>query len=457
MAKPATINGQTMKKIPAPMTDRHSPLSYHDLLATWQQWMDEAPDFPPLDQWLRKQAKRGEKLPFSQRQQLHDAMMQAMHFRQLADALEILFKDPEFDDWYNWDMIWSQNSLPKAIPQHFWYWIQLRSGENWQTPYQLSQQKERRRHFIDCRTRVQQQEHPVLALLWYGIRPNWSTLIEDRAAASEWTPQARTHFVRSQPHRPPLWLRPANMIDDHQLTQLEQALQQDGVEAGLENGRLQATGGSDIFYSQAFKNGELEVQDLASQMIAESLNPQPGDKIWDACAGAGGKSLAMASVMQQKGSITATDINGRKLEELKRRSKRAGYRNIRSFEWDGDSPLRLPAEIKKQGGFDKVLVDAPCSSSGTWRRNPDARWRTTDRRVDLHKLQQKLLQQAARGVRQDGLLAYATCSWFVDENEDQVKEFLKQNPDFTLLHQNLLGSPEVNSDTMFVAVMKRVS
>lgn len=439
------------------MADRHSPISYHDLLSTWQDWMDEAPDFPPLDHWLRKRARHTDKLPLDLRQQLHDAMMQAMHFRQLADALEVLFKDPEFDDWYSWDTIWRQSNPTKSIPQHFWYWIQLRSGSNWQTPYHLSQQKERRRHFIQCRTQVQQQTHPVLSLLWYGLRPNWHILLKQRTGISQWSEDAQQHFIKSQPHRPPLWLRPSHAVDQQQLDQFAQALQHDGVQATLDNGRLKATGGSDIFYSQPFKNGELEIQDLASQMIAESLNPQPGDKIWDACAGAGGKSLALASVMQQKGSVTATDINTRKLEELKRRAKRAGYRNIRSFEWNGDNPLRLPAEIKKQGGFDKVLVDAPCSSSGTWRRNPDARWRVNDRRVELHTLQQRLLTLAAQGVREGGLLAYATCSWFVDENEDQVAEFLKRHPGFALVQQNLLGAPEHNSDTMFVALMKRVS
>ena len=438
------------------MAERHPLLTYHDLLSIWQEWMDEAPEFPPLDQWLRKRARYGDKLPSSTRKQLHNAMMQAMHFRQLADALEIRLKNPDFNDWYNWDMVWHQNQPAKAIPQHFWYWIQLRSGQEWQTPYHLSQQKERRRHFIQCRTLVQKQEHPILALLWYGVRPNWNTLLEKRSETSQWTEPEKSHFIKSQPHRPPLWLRPAVPANQTQLEDMAQRLTDEGVKALTENGRLQATGGKDLFHTQLFNSGQLEIQDLASQMIAESLEPKPGDKIWDACAGAGGKSLAMAAFMNQKGSITATDINPRKLEELKKRSKRAGYRNIRTFEWNGEQPLRLPVEAQRQGGFDKVLVDAPCSSSGTWRRNPDARWRITDRRADLHALQAGLLRQAATAVRKGGLLAYATCSWFVDENEDRIDEFLTQHPGFALMQQTLLGAPKFNSDTMFVAIMKRL-
>lgn len=442
------------------MAERQTaPLTYRDLLIIWQDWMDQFPHQPQLDRWLRQYGTQVLRKSAQYRLQINDAMIQATHFRQLADALELSFKDPEFNDWQNWDMLWRQDAAPKAMPQHFWYWIQLRSDSDWQTPLHLSQQKNRRQHFIQLRAQIQQGENSDLFFLWHGLRPTWQTQLRHRASMSEWSAEQHAHFIKSQPHRPPLWLRPSwkKETEEHSraLVALSKSLINDGVEVSIKDHALQAHGGTDITRSQAYQAGEFEIQDMASQMIAAALSPEPGDKIWDACAGAGGKTLALAANMNQKGSITATDLKPKKLDELKRRAKRAGYRNIRTFTWDGQDALRLPAEIRKQGGFDKVLVDAPCSSSGTWRRNPDARWQLSDRRTELHRLQQQLLSHAASSVKPDGVLVYATCSWLVDENEEQVTEFLKRHSSYELVRQELLGSPVQNADTMFVAVMKR--
>jgi 16S rRNA (cytosine967-C5)-methyltransferase len=205
-----------------------------------------------------------------------------------------------------------------------------------------------------------------------------------------------------------------------------------------------------------YRQGVVEIQDLASQQIAAAIAVRSGEKVWDCCAGAGGKSLAIAARMNNKGVLLATDLHGYKLDELKRRAKRAQLGNVRTFTWAGDEPLRLPKEIAQQKGFDWVLVDAPCSSSGTWRRNPDARWRfaPTDT-AELVVLQQKILHNSAVAVRVGGHLVYATCSWQVSENEAQIALFLQNNPVFSLISQTILGAPQIDADTMFVAVLKR--
>ena len=118
--------------------------------------------------------------------------------------------------------------------------------------------------------------------------------------------------------------------------------------------------------------------------------------------------------------------------------------------------MRLPKEVAQQKGFDWVLVDAPCSSAGTWRRNPDARWRfnPTDTE-ELVALQRQILTNAEKGVRANGHLVYATCSWQVSENEAQVKWFLENHPNFSLVSQTMLGAPQQDSDAMFVAILKK--
>lgn len=124
-------------------------------------------------------------------------------------------------------------------------------------------------------------------------------------------------------------------------------LQQDSVHVELdENGHLYARGGKHLSGAQAHKEGWVEIQDLASQQIALAVDVKAGQKVWDCCAGAGGKSLAIAArIKNNKGVVIATDLHGYKLEELKRRSKRAEFHNIRSFEWAGDEPLRLPKKL----------------------------------------------------------------------------------------------------------------
>jgi 16S rRNA (cytosine967-C5)-methyltransferase len=179
----------------------------------------------------------------------------------------------------------------------------------------------------------------------------------------------------------------------------------------------------------AFREGLFEVMDEGSQLVAEAVAPPPRSRVVDACAGAGGKTLALAAMLANQGRILALDTNGKKLEELRRRARRAGISNLSAREING--PV-LPDEAKL-GAWDRVLVDAPCSGLGTLRRNPEARWRLTPKQVDAYPADQLALMIAyAPLVAVGGRLIYATCSVLREENDAVVERFLVERPDFVV-------------------------
>ncbi|MGB1090507.1 MAG: RsmB/NOP family class I SAM-dependent RNA methyltransferase [Oceanobacter sp.] len=425
-------------------------LTYSDLLPLWQDWIITEPK-PPMDRWLKQPQRFPKNSHHAYRIRVNNGLLEAVRFQQLADALEFTLSDPDFDNWGRWDESWSAAEGGMSTPQHFWYWVQLRSQSDWRTP-DLPQQKSRREHFLDWQKAMQScEELTPRFLLWHGIRPGWLPALRQRAKRSGWSEQELLNWVRLQSTRPPLWLRRA---DDAPLEEMEQELVNEGIDIRIQDGELTALGGRSIHQTAAYKAGRIEVQDIASQMLCQQLGVEPGYKVWDACAGAGGKTLTLASALKGKGAVVATDHHAFKLDELKRRAKRAGVANIRSFEWDGEAPLRLPAEIKRQQGFDRILVDAPCSNSGTWRRNPDARWRLSHQdTAELNEIQLKLLTHASAALRENGKLLYATCSWQAEENEQLVARFLEQNPGWKCERQAMVGAPIRDSDTMFYALL----
>ncbi|MBN9565536.1 MAG: RsmB/NOP family class I SAM-dependent RNA methyltransferase, partial [Alphaproteobacteria bacterium] len=177
--------------------------------------------------------------------------------------------------------------------------------------------------------------------------------------------------------------------------------------------------------------GMIEVQDEASQLAACLSLARPGQRILDLCAGAGGKTLLMAANMRNKGQIIACDVSASRLKNASARLKRAGIFNTTTRVISNHKDRWLQ---RQNEAFDCVFVDAPCSGSGTWRRNPDLKWKTTLEGVQQTvSLQRSILQRAAQTVRPGGRLIYATCSLFNMENEAQVDWFLEQNKDFTLL------------------------
>ena len=183
------------------------------------------------------------------------------------------------------------------------------------------------------------------------------------------------------------------------------------------------------FGLSAFRRGLFEVMDEGSQVVAELVAPPPGGRVLDACAGAGGKTLALAAAMSGKGRVLAIDVDGKKLEELRRRARRAGLNNVTARPITRDGAV-LPPEARP-GAWDRVLVDAPCSGLGVLRRNPEARWRLTPADVaGFPPRQTALLVTYAPLVAVGGRLIYATCSILAEENERVIERFLAERDDF---------------------------
>lgn len=179
------------------------------------------------------------------------------------------------------------------------------------------------------------------------------------------------------------------------------------------------------------KNGQIEIQDEGSQMVAFLVDAKPGDRVVDFCAGAGGKTLAIAAAMKNKGRIIACDVLEGRLKRSTERFRRAGVHNIEVRPLSSESD---PWVKRHKAGFDRVLVDAPCSGTGTWRRNPDSRWKELGPGLkNLLELQARILASASRLVKPGGRLIYATCSLLLEENDDQIKKFLETHEDFHLI------------------------
>lgn len=215
--------------------------------------------------------------------------------------------------------------------------------------------------------------------------------------------------------------------------------------------------------TKAFTKGWVEIQDEGSQLIAHLCDVKPGMQVVDYCAGAGGKTLALAAAMYCKGRIVAMDNDQRRLKKGRERYKKAKLSDIIELRCIDDEKQRKWVKRQKQK-FDVVLVDAPCSGTGTWRRNPDMRWRTYGPTLeDLIALQAEIIDKAATLVKPGGRLVYATCSLLNDENETQVERFLKDNEDFEILPvPQSLGAPFMRltphkhqTDGFFAAVLTR--
>ena len=204
--------------------------------------------------------------------------------------------------------------------------------------------------------------------------------------------------------------------------------------------------------SKAWQKGLFEIQDEGSQLIVALCAAKPGMQVMDYCAGTGGKTLALAAAMENKGRVVAMDIDTRRLEKSRPRLRRSGVHNV---ELRGIEDEKNRKWLRRQkGAFDVVLVDAPCSGAGTWRRNPDMRWRQFGPSLEeLCALQADILDRTAPLVKPGGRLVYATCSTLQAENEAQIEAFLDRHEGFKLLpvqvsEADWLAVPEGDSPYM---------
>ncbi|MBQ4860620.1 RsmB/NOP family class I SAM-dependent RNA methyltransferase [Pseudoalteromonas sp. MMG013] len=236
---------------------------------------------------------------------------------------------------------------------------------------------------------------------------------------------------------------------------LRQTLSKSNIETQvLPEGGLEVTQYGPLFKTNAFQSGWFEMQDAGSQKVALLLDVKPGQRVVDACAGAGGKSLHIAALMQNKGYILSMDIQQHKLDTLKKRAKRAGVHTLETRLIKNSKTIK---RLKEK--FDRVLLDVPCSGIGVLRRNPDAKWHLNSNSVDnLIALQSEILQRYSQMCKIGGRLVYATCSILPSENQLQVTQFLAENKAFKLIEeQTLLPGYTSEYDGFYMAAMERIS
>jgi 16S rRNA (cytosine967-C5)-methyltransferase len=257
-------------------------------------------------------------------------------------------------------------------------------------------------------------------------------------------------LVDSFQKRPPVWLRARKGHTE----KIRLALERAGVRPAVHPSMPEAIsfdGSINLDLVRRETDSAFEVQDLASQRVGLACAPRSGESWWDACAGAGGKSLHLADLMENRGQILATDIREDALKKLEDRARRAKAAIIKTS-------TRQPLHEL----FDGVLVDAPCSGIGTWSRNPDARWRTSEEMItEKSTVQRNLLETAAARVKPGGKLVYAVCTLTRKETTEITDSFLQQHPEFAPIPQSpnrptlQIWPWEGPCDGMFISVMAK--
>ena len=237
---------------------------------------------------------------------------------------------------------------------------------------------------------------------------------------------------------------------------LQLKLESEGIESNALKSHpyaLELVERANVFQTEAFKLGWFEVQDASSQLVADYLEVAPGMRVIDACAGAGGKTLHLASNMENKGQLLALDLYKSKLNQLKTRAKRNGAHNIETRIIDSTKVIK-----KLKESADRLLIDAPCSGIGVLKRNPDAKWKLTPEFVEnIKNTQFEILSNYTKMLKPGGLMVYATCSVLPSENQNQIQRFLKTEigQEFELLKEQSLFAHKCGYDGFYMAQLKR--
>ena len=336
------------------------------------------------------------------------------------------------------DLMFEREHSFASLPDTF-------SGERF-TPDLLSEEELKLAKALD----KQNLEHPHLPLREKTECPEWAFETLQASLGDRYEAEMKAMLTPA-----PMDLR-VNALKANR-DEVFAKLKEDGLDVQLGKispNAIRAFGRPQIAQHPLYMDGSIEIQDEGSQMIAALADAKPGEQVVDFCAGAGGKTLALAASMNNKGRIVATDVLEKRLEKAKVRFRRAGVHNIETRPLTSERDKWVK---RQQGHFDLVLIDAPCTGSGTWRREPDKRWRTLGPEIgELILLQRSILESACRLVKGGGRLVYATCSLIADENENQVAIFLQHHPEFELAGDFMKLTPAQNdTDGFFAALLKR--
>ncbi len=291
---------------------------------------------------------------------------------------------------------------------------------------------------------------PAEGLASAGLSSWFQASLDRRVALSHWTDQQRDSFLSAQNRRAALWLRlnkPSNKA------KVEAKLNEMGLSYDWHGSSLKIESDKNLQQTPILEDGWAEVQDYGSQLLGEKIPVQAAAQIWDCCAGGGGKSLQLAA-LYPKAHIFSSDIRAHKSTEVSRRAHRAKLPNVTPIPWNGGDQFDLPRSVGK--GFDIILVDAPCSGSGTWRRSPDGRFRISDESIrNLQTLQLSIVEKVLPYLKKGGQLVYATCSWLPEENED-VTAKLRDTLPLVLEEEMICGLPVFDADCLFVSRMRKI-
>jgi 16S rRNA (cytosine967-C5)-methyltransferase len=250
----------------------------------------------------------------------------------------------------------------------------------------------------------------------------------------------------------PVVLRTNRLKGDRE--NLAKLLAAEGIPTRMESGypdALVLEERANVFRTKTFEAGLFEVQDAVSQLVAPLLDPRPGERVVDACAGAGGKTLHFAALMKNKGKILALDVGEAKLAELRKRASRAGADIIECRAIESSKTIKRLAE-----SADRLLLDVPCSGTGVWKRNPDSRWKLTPENLEeVKRTQASILSSYTAMLKPGGWLVYSTCSVLPSENQLQVREFLRGHPGWELLEEKSYLPHETGFDGFYMARLRK--
>jgi 16S rRNA (cytosine967-C5)-methyltransferase len=276
--------------------------------------------------------------------------------------------------------------------------------------------------------------------------PDWLDALGEQELGDEWNAE-----LQAMNKQAPVVLR-TNTLKTNQ-SELRKKFHDIGIETDTlptVNDALVLQKRANVFSTEAFKSGLFEVQDAGSQLIAPFLEVQPGMRVIDACAGAGGKTLHLATLMENKGRIIAMDVEAYKLQELQRRARRNGIGNVETKLIEAKTIKRLKESA------DRLLLDVPCSGLGVLRRNPDAKWKLKPEFLEnIRKTQNEIITNYSKMLKHGGKMVYATCSILPSESEAQVERFLNQNPDYQLIKEQRTSPATDGFDGFYMALIER--